>query len=138
MVTKVTESKPYSCKILNSYGIMTDEHTTLFSKGLTNRSNLLLNILRLVHLRILRSGLFHSDGSSNNAPSWIKDFVLLLNHGGSFSSHTIVSWGIKFFIMFNIVVLKTVTYSSTFKFHKALFQLNSWIARLIRMESASW
>ena len=40
--------------------------------------------------------------------------------------------------MFNIVLLKTVTCSPTFKFDKALFQLNSWTARLIRMESASW
>ena len=41
--------------------------------------------------------------------------------------------------MFNIALLKTVTCSSTFdKFDKALFQLNSWIAHLIRMESASW
>ena len=33
--------------------------------------------------------------------------------------------------MFNIVLLKTVTCSSTFKFDKALFRLNSLIVRLI-------
>ena len=58
VVTKVTESKTYSCKIINSYGAMTGEHT--FSIGLTIRNNLLLNILRLDDLRIRRSSLFPS------------------------------------------------------------------------------
>ena len=55
VVTKVTESKSQSCKVPNSYGVVTGIQTV--SKGLTNCDNLSLNIIRLIQLRI---SLFHS------------------------------------------------------------------------------
>ena len=59
VITKVTESKRYSCMIILVFLYLIPvglwQVNTLFSKSLTNRNNLFLNILRLVDLRILMS-----------------------------------------------------------------------------------
>ena len=62
----------------------------------------------------------------------INNFILVLNHGGSFLSHTINSWGIKLLRIFKTVLLKVKIFISSFLFSKALSQLNWLIALLIK------
>ena len=62
-------------------------------------------------------------------------FILLLIHRGSLSSQMNFSRGIKFAIMFLTVVLQTDTISLISRLRKALFQLNLFIALLIRLRS---
>ena len=69
---------------------------------------------------------------------WINAFILLLNHGGSLSSHTIFSWGIKLLRMLRMVLLKITTFSVTLVFKKALCQLNSSIALFKSSEFTSF
>ena len=69
--------------------------------------------------------------------AWINAFILLLNHGGSLSSHTIVSWGIKLLRMLRTVLLKITTSSLKLLFKKALCQSIFSIALFISSVFAS-
>ena len=60
------------------------------------------------------------------------DLIFPLNHGGSLSSQTITSWGMKLLRTFKTVLLKIKTFSSTCLFAKALSQSNSLTDRLMR------
>ena len=63
---------------------------------------------------------------------WMTDLIALLSHAGSLLSQTIVSWGIKLLSIFVIVLLKIETFLLVWVLRKALFQLKSIIAYLIR------
>ena len=64
-------------------------------------------------------------------------FILLLNHGGPLSLHTIVSWGINLLRMLRTVLLKITTFSLTLVFKKALCQSNFSTALFITSVFAS-
>ena len=71
---------------------------------------------------------------------FINVFILLLNHGGSLSLHTIVSivsWGIKLLRMLRTVLLKKATFALTLVFKKTLCQSNFSITLFINSVFAS-
>ena len=61
-----------------------------------------------------------------------RDLIRELNHGGSLSSHNMVSCGIKLLRTLRIDLLEIHTFSLTFVFEKALSQLKSSDALLMR------
>ena len=61
-----------------------------------------------------------------------RDLIRELNHGGSLSSHNMVSCGIKLLRTLRTDLLKIHTFSLTFVFEKALSQLKSSNALLMR------
>ena len=61
--------------------------------------------------------------------SWMKDLIVLFNHGGS--PQTTVSWGINFLSTLIKVLLKIETFSFTLVLRKVLSHLKSVTARLI-------
>ena len=65
-------------------------------------------------------------------------FIPLLIHRKSLSSQMIISYRMKFAIMFLIVVLQTVTISLISRLKKALSQLDWFVTLLIRFISAFW
>ena len=69
--------------------------------------------------------------------SWINDFILLLNHGGYLSLHTISSWGIKSLSIFKTVSLKVKTFPSTLIFPKVRSQFKWLISILVRLSRES-
>ena len=70
--------------------------------------------------------------------SLITFFILFASYGGSLSSTSKVSFGIKFSIILRIVLLKTATFSLTEVFVKTFSQSNRSIARYIWLIFASW
>ena len=110
--------------------------TVILLLGRLTESNLRLNGLNLNGLyRFWRLSTWHFSSKLPlflrkliNAAflAWIKInvFVLLLNHDGTLSSHTIASRGMKSLKMLRAVFLKITTFSMILVFRKALCQLN--------------